>query len=52
MVLVAETPRPTVAELLEMPVTMEPEVHDLQGAPHRHGHGEPLQRQLILSGFT
>ena len=41
MVLVAETVRPTVAELLQMPVTMEPSAHSAQ-----------LQLQLLLSRFT
>jgi hypothetical protein len=40
MVLVAETTRPTVAEILQMPVTMEPSAPAAQ-----------LELQLTLSGF-
>jgi hypothetical protein len=41
MVLVAETPRPTVAELLEMPAAMESSARAAQ-----------LELELMLSGFT
>jgi hypothetical protein len=41
MVLVAETHRPTVAELMQMPVTMESSARAVQ-----------LELQLMLSGFT
>jgi hypothetical protein len=50
MVLVAQTRRPTVADLLQMPLTTEPAG---QGAPRTlRAHGEPVQLQLMLSGFT